>query len=152
MKEIFLSDLFSLYSEKQEKVAENPKNMANNKSGKSGAGLGIAAALVAAAAGAYYLYGKNGAKHRKQIKGWALKAKGEVLERIEQMEDVTEGAYHRIIDDVTKQYRKYKEVDNAELADVAIELKKAWNGIKKIAKDANKGGVKKKPSAKKTSA
>ena len=40
--------------------------------GKAAKGIGLAAL---AAAGAYFLYGKNGKKNRKKISGWMLKAK-----------------------------------------------------------------------------
>lgn len=115
--------------------------MANNNN-KNASGLGLAAALAATAAGLYYLYGKNGDKHRKQVKGWMLRAKGEVLERMEKLDEITEGAYHKIVDDVTKQYNKYKDVDKGELANIALELKQAWANIRNLSK---------KPNVKKTS-
>lgn len=43
-----------------------------------------AAALAAAAAGTYWLYGaKDASKHRKAAKSWMLKARAEVLEGVE---------------------------------------------------------------------
>ena len=60
------------------------------KSHMSGAvGLGLAAITAAAAAGAYFLYGKDGAKNLKKIKSWSLKAKAEVLEKLEKAKDIS---------------------------------------------------------------
>ena len=55
--------------------------MADSKTKKIvGAGVGLAAV----AAGAHFLYGKDGATNRKKVRGWALKAKGEMLEKLEE--------------------------------------------------------------------
>ncbi len=103
----------------------------NNTKGKVGMGLGLAA-VAAAAAGAYFLYGtKEGAKRRKQMKGWTLKMKGEVLDRIEKMEDISEDAYNKVVDTVAKGYKGVKSVDPVEVAALASELKKHWSNIKK---------------------
>lgn len=93
---------------------------------------GIIGVAAAAAAGAYFLYGtKDGKKVKKQIRGWALKAKGEVLEKVEKLKDVNEETYHQVIDGVLKRYQTIKGVDTAELADIARELKGHWNNIKR---------------------
>jgi flagellar basal body-associated protein FliL len=56
------------------------KKMSTNT--KVGIGLGLTAAAVTAA-GAYFLYGsKQAPQNRKKVKGWVLKAKGEVLEAL----------------------------------------------------------------------
>ena len=66
--------------------------MATKKNAKAatkknvGIGVGLTAAAVAAA-GAYFLYGsKNAAQNRTKVKSWMLKAKAEVLEKLEQAE------------------------------------------------------------------
>lgn len=122
--------------------------MATNN--KKGSGLGLAAALVAAAAGTYYLYGKGGEKHRKLVRGWMLRAKGEVMDNIEKMDKVTEGAYHKVVEDVMKQYKKYKEVDKTELTNIARELRQAWRGISNIAKKSKVNTPKTSMSSKKS--
>lgn len=131
-------------------MANNSKSSGSN----AGAGLGIAATLVATAAGLYYLYGKNGSKHRQQVRGWMLRAKGEVLDKLGTLEEVTESSYNRIVDDVMKQYKKYQDVDKTELANIAVELRRAWGGIKSVAKDVNRAGKssRAKSSAKRSSA
>jgi hypothetical protein len=42
---------------------------------KVAVGAGLAAIAVAGVAGAYFLYGKDGAKNRKKVKSWAIMCK-----------------------------------------------------------------------------
>lgn len=117
-------------------------------------GLGVAA-LAAATAGAVFLYGKDGAKHRKQIKGWAIKMKGDVVEKLEQIKDLNEDTYKNVIDKVADKYRKVKNMDLVQLETEIRGLKSHWKNIssqlagKKKSGAAKKGGVKRKSSAKK---
>jgi hypothetical protein len=126
----------------------------SNSAPASHKGLAIIGGLVAAAAGAYFVHGnKKAQKKIKQVKGWALKAKGEVLERIEKIKEIDEQLYASAIDTVMKKYEHVKSVDTTELAAVAKELKSHWKNIKKelssgakvakkTAKKATKVGVK----------
>ena len=60
-------------------------------------GVGLTTAAVAAA-GAYFLYGsKSASKNRKQVKSWALKAKAEVLEKIEDAKEMSEDEYQDLV-------------------------------------------------------
>lgn len=127
------------------------KKVSNSKKStglKVGAGIAIAAAAIA---GAYFLYGKDGAKNRKMIKGWALKMKGEVLERIKDVPELTHGAYLQIIDEVSKRYQPLQNVDSKELAATVKELQGHWKNITKaVSKPAKrKVAVKAKPAVKK---
>ena len=88
-------------------------------------GVGIAA-VVAGIAGAHFL---DSAKKRKKLKGWMLKMKGEALERIENLREATEPAYHKAIDQAAKQYISLKHIDQKELAAVTKELKNHWKSI-----------------------
>lgn len=99
---------------------------------KSGSGLGLVALAAATAAGAYFLYGsKNASKNRKKIKGWTLKAKGEVLEKMEAMKNIDEANYKRIVDTVATKYKKLKTVSTKEAESLAKELKAQWKEIHK---------------------
>jgi hypothetical protein len=127
-------------------MAQQKHNAGGNQA-KVGLGIGLAAAAIA---GAYYLYGtKEGAKRRTKIQGWTLRAKGEVLERLENLKDVNEDAYNNIVDTVTERYKKVKGVDVAELALLAQDLKKHWTSIRRQMQASN--APKKKPAAKKAS-
>ena len=98
--------------------------------GKVAIGAGLAA-LAAAAAGTYFLFGtKKGAKARKQIKGWTLKAKGEVLEKMEALQDINEKTYHKIVDEVKAGYKKVKSIDAKDVEEFGKEMKAHWKGIK----------------------
>ena len=93
-------------------------------------GIGLAAASVAAVAGGYLLYGvKDAAKNRKKVRGWALKAKGEILEKIENMQEVTEDKYQNVVDAVNKKYSSLKNVDPMELTALISDAKKHWKTI-----------------------
>jgi hypothetical protein len=105
------------------------KNMSVGKKVAVGAGL---AALAAAAAGTYFLFGtKKGAKVRKQIKGWMLKAKGEVLEKMESLQEINEEVYNKIVDEVKAGYKKVKGIDAKDIEEFGKEMKAHWKGIKK---------------------
>ncbi len=96
---------------------------------KSHTGLVIGGLAAAAAVGGYYLYhSKDAQKKLKNIKGWMIKAKGEVLERIEKLKDVNEEAYHKVIDAVMARYKK-AHISAAELSQVTKELKSHWKTI-----------------------
>ncbi|MFH2203704.1 MAG: hypothetical protein ABIJ96_11350 [Elusimicrobiota bacterium] len=93
--------------------------------------IGAGVSLVAVAAGGYFLYGKDGQKNRDKIKGWALKAKGEMLEHIEKLKQVNQKAYNDVVDRVAKRYKKFKQVDKKELQRLVKESKGFWNSIAK---------------------
>ncbi|PKM97045.1 MAG: hypothetical protein CVU79_10355 [Elusimicrobia bacterium HGW-Elusimicrobia-3] len=93
-----------------------------------GTGVGIAAL---AAIGAYFLTGKRGAKNREAIKGWTLKMKGEVLEKVEKVKKLDKDDYEKIVDDVAERYAKLEKVSSAELKRLTAEMKKAWEHIRK---------------------
>lgn len=113
-------------------VKENKKEGSSLKKG-----LAVGSAVIAgigAIAGAYFLYGtKDGAKKRKAIKGWALKAKGEVLEKVESIKDLTEEKYINAVNSVMKKYQNVKEKYGDEAEVLTKELTSYWNHLKKHA-------------------
>jgi len=105
---------------------------------KVGIGIGLTATAVAAA-GAYFLYGSNDAKtNRKKVKGWMLKAKGEVLETLEKAEEMTEAEYDKLIDSVSGAYSRLKDASKVDIATFKREMKDHWSGIEQMAKPAKK--------------
>lgn len=112
-------------------------------------GLGFAATLVGAVATGLYLYGPKGKEHRKKVKAWTIKAKGEVLEQFEKKKEISEEQYHDIVDKVTNKYAKLKSVGEEEASKLNRELRRHWKQIKKTAQeDPKKGVVKKKQTNK----
>jgi len=91
----------------------------------------IGAGVAALSAAAYVLFGKEAKKNRKAIHGWAIKMKGEIIEKFEEAKDLTEPMYHEIIDKAKEKYSKVKNVDQKELDNVVGEIKKYWKELKK---------------------
>jgi hypothetical protein len=90
------------------------------------------AAVAAGALGAYFLYGtKKGTKKRKEVKAWMLKAKGEIMERLEKASEVSEDVYHKVVDEVSKEYSTVKGIDASDIAGWADEVKSYWKDVAK---------------------
>lgn len=101
--------------------------MSKNK-GLIGAGVGLAAL---AAAGAYFLRGDKGARAKRKVRGWALKMKGEVLEKMENMRRIDRDTYLDIVDKVAARYAGRDNVSAEELRHMTVELRNAWVHIDK---------------------
>ncbi len=122
---------------------------------KVGIGLGLTAAAVAAA-GAYFLYGAKEAKqNRKKVKGWVLKAKGDVLEALEKAETVTEAEFNKLVETASKTYGTVKKATTGEVKDFKKEMHDHWQelqkskAVKKLVPSAPKAPAKKKSATKK---
>ena len=126
-------------------MATNKKTDSHDLDLALGIGVGLAAL-----AGAYFLYGKDGTKRRKKITSWMLKAKGEVLQKIEKMKDVSEETYQDAVQTVMKKYEKLKDVDKTELEALAKDLQGHWKNIKKEIEASTKTVKKGKKVVKKT--
>ena len=126
--------------------------MAKKKNGNllAKVGIGLAAATVAGAAATYFIYEKSSPKTKKKIKGWTLKAKGEVLERLENLKEVNEKVYNEVIDEVGKQYKLAKKIDAKDVDKLTSELKKHWKSIQKEYGAKAKKVIRKKIVKKKT--
>lgn len=120
--------------------------MTKTKKGMStGAMIGIGAGVAAAAAASYFFFGPDGKKNRNKLQGWMIKMKGEIVEKMETAKDLTEGAYHAIVDSVASSYQK-KGVSPEMVTMLATSLKKQWKGFSKgtVKKSAAKKGSAKK--------
>lgn len=110
--------------------------MANKKTDisnaqKLGIGVGLTTAAVAAV-GAYFLYGsKDATKNRKQVKSWALKAKGEVLEVMEKAKKMTEDEFGEVVDGVLTTYAKAQKISKKEIAEFKQEMVENWEDLVK---------------------
>ena len=101
------------------------------KSSNIGAKLGLAGLAVAGIAAGYFLYGKDGAKNRKAIKTWTLRAKADVLEKLEKAKEVSEDTFHSVVDEISTKYgSKVKDISPEDVALFAKDLKKHWKDIK----------------------
>lgn len=124
--------------------------MATQKKGSDvGVVVGVAAGVAAIAAAGYFLFGPNGKTNRKVIKGWTVKMKGEVLEKIEKLKEITPETYNAIIDEVSAKYAKLKHINQEEIAIITADLKKYWKVISRDVKEKQGGAKKKVVQAKK---
>lgn len=122
---------------------------------KVGLGVGLTAAALSAA-GAYFLYGtKNADKNRKKVKGWMLKAKGEVLEGLEKVGQITEDEYKAIVQAAVGTYGAVQRASTGEMKEFKQEMEDHWKklqrtgALKKVVAVAAKKPAAKKVPAKK---
>ncbi len=120
---------------KNKATTQTKSSTSNSASSKAGMAI-LGGIAVAAAAGAYFIHGnkavqKDIKKKVKSVKGWALKAKGEVMQKIETLKAIDEDLYNKAIDAVMKKYENVKNIDTTEVVSVAKELKSHWKNIKK---------------------
>jgi hypothetical protein len=103
----------------------------------------IGASLAGLAATAYFFFGPKGKKHQQQAKAWAIKMKGEVVEKLEKAREITEPIYREIIDAVASGYKKGKKASQPEINALAEDLKKHWRSMSKLAIAAKQEAAKK---------
>lgn len=119
------------------------KKESSKKGVSTGTVVAIGAGVAAAAAISYYFFGPEGKKNRTKLKGWMVKMKGEVVEKMEDAQDMTETAYNTIVDNVSAAYQKSGKIGAAEVTAFASTLKKHWKGIVSGAKKGSKKTLKK---------
>jgi hypothetical protein len=117
------------------------KKQITKKGMSTGKKVAIGATIAAAGVAAYMLFGPDGKKNRKVVRGWAVKMKGEIIEKFENVKDLTEPVYHNIVDQISAKYAKMKNVDSTELKATVAEIRKHWKAMTK--------GTKPKPKTKK---
>lgn len=93
----------------------------------------IGASLAGLAATAYFLFGPKGKKHRQQAKAWAIKMKGDVVEKLEKARAITQPVYLEIIDTVAREYKRSKKASQPEIDALAADLKRHWSAMSKLA-------------------
>jgi hypothetical protein len=99
--------------------------------GSTGTVVAVGAGVIALAAASYFFFGPEGKKNRNNLKGWMVKMKGEVIEKMEDAKDMSEAAYEKIVDAVAAKYAKAGKISEAEIRVFAGLLKQQWNGIVK---------------------
>jgi len=105
---------------------------------KSGSNVAIVAflgaSLASLAATAYFFFGPKGKQNQKHAKAWAIKMKGDVVEKLEMAREISEPVYHEIIDSVATEYEKNKKAGSKEIKELARDMKKHWKTISKSAR------------------
>ncbi|MDO8436272.1 MAG: hypothetical protein Q7S82_02725 [bacterium] len=119
-----------------------------NKITKSGSGAiklaVLGASLAGLAATAYFFLGPKGKKHLKHAKSWAIKMKGDVVEKLETAREISEPVYHKIIDSVAEKYEKGMKASHEEIIELAQDLKKHWKTISGSSQTTKRDVAKKK--------
>lgn len=100
----------------------------------TGKALVAGAGVAALSAAAYLLFGPEGKKNRKNIRGWAVKMKGEMIEKFEQAKNITEPVYHSIVDEMSSKYAKQKNVGRAELVETIADIRRHWEAMSKLSR------------------
>jgi hypothetical protein len=116
-------------------TTQKAKKVAKDNSGTIAA---IAGAAVAAVVGAVYFYGKEGKSRRTELKSWMVKAKADVMAKIEKTKELGEEDYQKIVDTVLTKYKKLKDVKNNEIDELANDLKAGWKEISATVKKTSK--------------
>lgn len=91
--------------------------------------VGLAAATMAAAAGAYYLYGsKDAAKNRRAVSTWMRRAEREIVHEAKKLKNAafTEDNYRRVISGVAQRYQQLQNVDPADVQKFVSAVQKSW--------------------------
>lgn len=100
------------------------------KSGSDTVGMAIiGASLAALAATTYFLFTQQSSKDKKLAKAWAIKMKGDVVEKLEKAKAVSEPIYHEIINAVAAEYEKQAKANPKEIKALAQDLKKHWETL-----------------------
>jgi len=105
--------------------------------------MALSAGVAALAASTYYFFGPASKIHRQKAVGWMIKIKGEIIEKLEETGDVTEAAYHGIVDSVLSSYITAGKVAPAELKTFTDNLKGQWKHILKTIPVSKKKAAKK---------
>ncbi len=119
----------------------NKKTEKTEKKGETSDTLKYAAigvSLASLAAGAYFFFGPKGKKHQKHAKAWVIKMKGDIVEKLESVKEVTEPVYHAIIDTVASNYKKKIKNSQEDIAEIVDDLKKQWKSLNKAVKSKSK--------------
>ncbi|MDB5259434.1 MAG: hypothetical protein JWO73_642 [Candidatus Taylorbacteria bacterium] len=113
----------------------------------TGTMVAIGAGVAALGAASYYLFGPEGKRHQKNLKGWMIRAKGEIIEKLEAAKEVTEPVYNQIVDSVLATYRTegkaLSRITDEEMEALTRRLKGYWGQISGTTKRTAKTQAKK---------
>jgi len=123
--------------------------MAQKKTSHAGVAVAVGASAAALGAAAYYLFGPHGKQHRTKAQGWMIKMKGEVVERLEDLKEVSEPVYNQVVEAVAAKYAKESKTSKKDILALAADLKKGWRSIVASTQSKKKPVRKTKPVMKK---
>ncbi len=97
----------------------------------------VGAGVAALAAAGYFFLGPKGKKNQKATRAWMIKMKGDVVEKLESVQDVSKDAYDTIVDSVGGAYEAVAD-NKDEVRELATELKSHWKSISERAMQKRK--------------
>ena len=103
----------------------------DHEKAKSGFGGFIAGALMALGV-TYLIRNKMTRGQKLRAKGWMLKMKGDILDKIDNTKDMSADAYDEVVDTVAEKYEDLKNVDKEDLQHFAEKLKRKWRWIQRF--------------------
>lgn len=125
------------------------KQSAKNAAAALGAG-----ATMAAAAGAYYLYGSERASaHRRKVGAWMRRAEREIVHEAKRLKNAayTDANIKRVIDEVARRYEAARDLDPQDVRQFVSAVQKSWRDAGKVVKSrAGVRGAGKKRAAPRT--
>lgn len=99
---------------------------------KAEIGAGVIAAVAAASAAGYYFYGsKDAKKHRNATAKWAKGLKNDVVKEAKKLKSLDEKAMAAIVDQAAKAYKGLDDVTPGDLRAAVAELKGNWQSVQK---------------------
>lgn len=110
------------------------------------------ASIGALAAAVYFFSGSKGKRNQRKLKGWMIKMRGEVIDRLENIQEVTEPVYHEVVDTVAQAQTVSARIPRQEIEELARDLKRDWKTITSLAKGKRPASAKRKrtPAKKKS--
>jgi hypothetical protein len=111
------------------------KYSSHNNSGHSLLAF-VAGATMALVLGGYYLFGPRGRENHEKVSRWMLRAKRDILAKMETIEDLTEDKYNTIVDEVTGRYSKMKHIGGEKAAQAAGTFKEKWEDMRDMVAEA----------------
>ncbi|MFA6177282.1 MAG: hypothetical protein WC694_00055 [Candidatus Paceibacterota bacterium] len=113
-------------------MKKNNKKMSVGKKLTIGA-VGVAA-IGAAGAGVYYLFGPKAKAHQKKAITFIAKIKKDVEKEVKTVKEVTVPIYNTIVDTVSSNYAKQYKLYEGDVKILAKKLKNEWREANKVAK------------------
>jgi len=90
----------------------------------------VAGIITTALVGGYLYFGPNARKNRRKTEAWMLRAKADLMEKTEDIKDMTQERYEKIVDEISGKYGAMKEVGVDKAERFAGEVRGRWNSLK----------------------
>lgn len=86
--------------------------------------------------GGYYLFGPKGSQHRTDVDRLVKRTKFQILDKLQQIENVTEVQYYKIVDEVVRQQGRLRGIGAEKLHELSENFRMRWDEMKELAHEA----------------